>query len=343
MKIGIPIGVAALYLAAAPVHAQTLEQKNVTVVTGGAANQVDKLPYWIALYKGFFRDEGLNADSINFPSGIKGIEALAADGAQANEGAPEHIIRTQSRGIELKCIVGVGRYPGNVLMVVKGKEGEIKRVADLKGRNIGVSSPGSATNNFVASLLERAGVNWRDASYIATGGGASAIAAARTASVDAIVTLDPAVTEMVSSGDTKVLIDSRTQEGTIAAYGGPYLANCLMVKADFAKANPGTTQALANAMVRSMQWIRGASVDEIMASFPPDATIGNRDVYRTALERSLPSFDWDGVVTEESIKTVFETIAMVDPSIRNAKVDLAKVFDNAFVERALLKYKPPQN
>src|SRR5205814_6871154 len=125
-----------------------------------------------------------------------------------------------------------------------------KTMADLKGKKIGISAPGASTHNFVAGLMERAGVPWKEASYISIGTGLSAVAAVRAGQeLDAIVNLDPAINAIVDAGDAVVLVDSRTEEGTRAAFGGPYLADCLYAKINFVKANPNTTQAIANAIV----------------------------------------------------------------------------------------------
>jgi ABC-type nitrate/sulfonate/bicarbonate transport system substrate-binding protein len=36
------------------------------------------------------------------------------------------------------------------------------------------------------------------------------------------------------------------------------------------KANPNTSQAIANAIVHAMQWLKTASIDEIIKSLPPE-------------------------------------------------------------------------
>jgi ABC-type taurine transport system substrate-binding protein len=151
--------------------------------------------------------------------------------------------------------------------VKKSEADKIKTVADLKGKRIGVSSPGSATHNFVAALLERAGVPWHEASFVSIGTGLSAVAAMRSGGeLDAIVNLDPAINALIDGGDAVALVDPRTDNGTVAAY----LADCLYVKTEFLKANPNTSQALANAIVHAMQWLKTASIDEIIKSLPPE-------------------------------------------------------------------------
>ncbi len=74
--------------------------------------------------------------------------------------------------------------------------------------------------------MQRAGVNYKEASFISVGTGLSAVAAMRSGNeLDAVVNLDPAINALVDNGDAVVLADSRTEEGTKAAFGGPYLAD----------------------------------------------------------------------------------------------------------------------
>src|ERR1043165_7544701 len=169
----------------------------------------------------------------------------------------------QAKGIGLMCIAVFGRYPANVLVVRKSQADKIKTVADLTGKKIGISPPGASTHNFVAGLMERAGVPWKEASYISIGTGLSAVAAMKSGQeLDAIVNLDPAINAIVDRGEGVVLADSRTEEGTKAAFGGPYLADCLYAKIDFVRANPNTAQEIANAIVHAMQWLHTASIDD---------------------------------------------------------------------------------
>ena len=258
------------------------------------------------------------------------------------EGSFEHTLRMQAKGVSLMCIAVFGRYPANVLVVRKSQADKIKTIADLKGKKIGISSPGSSTHNFVAGLMERAGVPWRDASFISIGTGMSAVAAMRSGSeLDAIVNLDPAINAMVDVDGAVVLADSRTEEGTRAAFGGPYLADCLYAKTEFVKANPNTTQAIANAIVHAMQWLHTASIDDIIKSLPPEYYQADEKLYRKSLEKNLAAFQWDGKVTNEAVKSVWDAISILEPDFKTAKIEMEKTYDNALIERALTKYKAP--
>src|ERR1044072_4244090 len=141
------------------VQAQTpkLEKPRIAISVGGSVSQMNKVAYFVALNRKYFEQEGLTVDPTNFNSGTAALQNLIAGNADVVEGAFEHSLRMQGKGIGLMCIAVYGRYPANVLVVRKSQADKIKTIADLKGNNLGVSSPGSATHNFVASLLERAG------------------------------------------------------------------------------------------------------------------------------------------------------------------------------------------
>jgi len=330
-----------LFLFPTIVLAQTIkvEKKSIVIAVGGTENQIDKLPYAIALNKGYFQQEGLEVKSIAFGSGTKGLQALIGGGADATQGAYEHTIRMQLKGINLTCLGTFSRYPGNVLMIPKSKAGIIKNISDLKGKKIGVSAPGAASNNFVAQLLQREGVNWKDASYVGVGIGSSAVASIRnTSELDALVNLDPAVTELTRNGDAIILADSRNEKGTKAAFNGDYLAGCVYVKTEFLKQNPGVAQAITNALVRSMQWLKTASIDEIIASLPNDYYKSNESIYREALSKNMSAFTWDGIITAQAAQNVLDSLATMEPEFKNIKINLKITYDNSLTELALKKY-----
>ena len=328
--------------AAAQAQTPKLEKPRIALSVGGSISQMNKVAYVVALHRKYFEQEGLTVDSVAFASGTAALQNLIGGNADVVEGSFEHTLRMQTKGINLMCIAVFGRYPANVLVVRKSQADKIKSIADLKGKKIGISAPGSSTHNFVAGLMERAGVNYKEASFISIGTGLSAVAAMRSGSeLDAIVNLDPAINALVDNGEAVVLADSRTEEGTFAAFGGPYLADCLYAKIDFVKANPNTAQAIANAVVHAMQWLKTASIDDIIKSLPPEYYQTDEKLYRKSLEKNLAAFQWDGIVSNEAVASVWKAISILEPELKSAKVEFEKTYDNGLVERALAKYKAP--
>ena len=335
---------AAAALSVTGATAQTLEKPHISIAVGGSVSQMNKVAYVVALYKGFFKEEGLEVDPSNFSSGTAALQALVGGSADVGEIAYEHTLRMQAKHVGIVCLTVFGRYPGNVLVVRKGLADSVHSPADLKGRTIGVSAPGSSTQNFAAQLMERAGVPWKSATFVSVGTGSSAVAAMRTGhELDALVNLDPAITELVDHGEASILVDSRTAEGSRAAFGGDYLADCLAVRSDFLQKNPATSQAIANAVVHAMAWLKTASVDDVMAILPKEFYRADEAVYRKSLEKNLPEFQWDGLVSTEAAQNVLTSISVLEPAFRTAKLDIAATYDNDLVQRALSRYSPKTN
>ena len=114
-----------------------------------------------------------------------------------------------------------------------------------------------------------------------------------------------------------------------------------MVKNDFLKANPNTVQAITNAVVHAMQWLKTASIDDIIKSLPPAYYKSDEALYRVSLEKNLSAFQWDGLVTPEAAKNVLDSIAVLDPALKQAKIDFSLTYDNKLIETALKKYHAP--
>jgi NitT/TauT family transport system substrate-binding protein len=323
---------------ALPAFAQsaTLEHPHVVIGAGGLFSQVAKLPIVLADSLGYFKDEGLDMELIDFNTGAKGAQALIAGNTDFVAGAYEHTIDLQAKGFKMVAVVGTNRYPGYILGVVKSRGGNIKSVADLKGKSIGISGPGSATQIFAVRALQRVGLTKDDASYVGVGLGPTAVAAVRAGQIDAIVTQDPATTEMWD--DITPLLDARNAEGTAFAYGGDYMLDSLYTTADFITKNPLTTQAVVNAVVRAMLWVTKTPLEDVIAKVPVKY-IRDKDQYRVILKGNISAMQFDGRLNDAMAKNAMNSVAIFEPKLRDAHVDLASTFTNQFVDQALKKYQ----
>ena len=247
-------------------------------------------------------------------------------------GAYEHTIRMQAKGQDIKAVIELGRFPGIVVGVRKTIP--YKSAADLKGMKIGVSAPGSSTNFFVMYLMSKAGLKPADAAYIGVGIGPSVVAAIKKGDIDAVSNLDPMITKLEQDGDIKIVADSRTEAGTRAIFGGSNPAAVLYVKQDFIDKNPNTVQALVNAFYKTLKWLERATPDQIAAAVPEDYYLGDKALYLAAVNANKPAYSLTGVIPPAGMQSASDMLVAFDPELRDAKVDLAKTFDDRFVKKA---------
>ncbi|MVW71639.1 MULTISPECIES: ABC transporter substrate-binding protein [unclassified Bordetella] len=327
----------ALSMAPAIVRAQALEKKQVQIAVGGKA-LVYYLPLTIAEIKGYFKDEGLDVSIADFAGGSKALQAVVGGSADVVSGAFEHTLHMQSKGQFYRAFVLQGRAPMVGFGVSKKTMPNYKSPADLKGKKIGVTAPGSSTNMVVSFFLAQHGLKDSDVSFIGVGAGAGAVTALRSGQIDAISNTDPVVSMLELAGDIDVIVDTRTLKDTREIFGGDMPAGSLYAPQAFIDANPNTVQALTNAMVRADKWIHEVSIDEIAKTVPTQYLLGEPEVYKTALQKSMDGLSPNGMIPEDGAATATRALAAYVKGFDAAKIDPAKAWTNEFARRANEKY-----
>ena len=313
------------------------EKPKLTVAVGGK-NLFYYLPLTIAEQLGYFKDEGLQVEIPDFAGGSKALQALIGGSADVVSGAYEHTINMQAKNQSIESFVLQGRAPQIVLAVSTKTMPDYKSLADLKGKKIGVTAPGSSTSMMASYVLAKAGIKPTDVSFIGVGAAAGAITAVKSGQVDAIANLDPVITMLQRDKLIKVVADTRTLKDTQAVYGGPMPAAVLYTHSKFIKENPNTTQALANAMVHALRWLTKAGPSDIVKAVPESYLLGDRALYLAAWESVREAISPDGLMPEAGPATALRMLKTFEPSLADKHIDLAKTFTNAFARKADVKY-----
>jgi NitT/TauT family transport system substrate-binding protein len=326
-------------LMALPIQArsQTLEKPKTTIAVGGK-NLLYYLPLTIAEQRGYFKAEGLEVTIVDFAGGARALQAVVGGSADVVSGAFEHTVNMHAKGQPMRAFVLQGRAPQIVLGINPRTLANYKSVADLKGRKIGVTAPGSSTNVMVNFILAKAGLKPSDVSIIGVGAGQGAVAAMRAGQIDAMSNLDPVITLLQRSGDLKIISDTRIVAEAEKVFGGPMPSGCLYAPQAFIDRNPATVQALANAMVRADRWIQGAGAADILKAVPESYLLGDRAVYIDAFLAAKGALSADGMIPDQGPDTAFRALASIDAEVAKARIDLGAVFTNDFAKRANAKY-----
>ncbi len=317
--------------------AQALEKPKTTIAVGGK-NLLYYLPLTIAEQRGYFKAEGLDIAIVDFAGGARALQAVVGGSADVVSGAFEHTVNMQHKGQRMRAFALQGRAPQIVLGLNPKTMAGYKTAADLKGRKIGVTAPGSSTNVMVNFFLAKAGLKPSDVSIIGVGASQGAVAAMRSGQIDAISNLDPVITLLQRSGDLKIISDTRILAESEKVFGGPMPAACLYAPQPFIDKNPATVQALTNAIVRADMWIQQAGPGDIINSVPESFLLGDRAVYIDAFLAAKGALSPDGMIPDKGADTAFRALASIDAEIAKAKLDLAAVYTNEFVKKANAKY-----
>ena len=308
-----------------------LERTKITLGVGGKA-LLYYLPLTIAEQKGFFKEQGLDVEIQDFAGGARSLQALVGGSIDVVTGAYEHTIRMQAKGQDIRAVIELGRFPGIAVGVKKDRKWS--GPADFKGMKVGVTAPGSSTNMLMNFVMANAGLSPSDASYIGIGSAQSALAAMQKGEIDAISHLEPVLSFLERAGEVNIVIDTRTEEGTRALFGGSNPAAVLYTRKSFIDQNPNVMQALTNAFYKTLQWLKTASPEDIAAAVPQEYLLGDKDLYMLAAKNSKPSYSLTGIIGASGMKSTNDMLVKFDPELKDAKVDVSTTFDDRFVRKA---------
>lgn len=205
-------------------------------------------------------------------------------------------------------------------------------MADLRGKSLGVTGLGSSTNFLTQYLMVKAGVPLGEFSTIPVGAGTTFIAAMQQDKIQAGMTTEPTISRLLKTGDARVLIDMRSIEKTKLALGGTYPAASLYMPTDWVQKNKSTVQKLANALVKTLQFINTHSAAEITEKMPKSFYVADKEAYIKALADGKSMFTPDGVMPAGGPETVLAVLSGFSKNVKGKTVDLSKTYTTEFVK-----------
>lgn len=319
--------------------AQGQPEKRKVVIAAGSTAGFYSLPLTVTSRLGLFKEAGLEPEIIDFPGGTKAAEAMLGGSADVVSGAYEHTIHLQARGEYLQVFVLQGIYPGFAFALKPDKAKTYRSPKDLKGLKIGVSTPGSGTNQLVNYLLAKDGLKPDDVVIVGVGTGAGAVAAMERGEIDGLANIDPIMTQVTNSGHAVVIAEARTKAGTEAIFGSALPSASLYSTEDFIRKNPNTIQALTDAMVRGLRWLHRATPEQLAEVVPPAWLKVNKEFYFAAFRNQREVFSRDGRVPPEAAVKQLEIVRSYSPRVQAANVDVSRTYTNRFVDSALTRVK----
>ncbi len=139
-----------------------------------------EFPAVVAMRKGYYKDEGLDADKVQMQPAIA-VKALIAGDVDYLL-AWGSAIRAAVTGVPLKAVVGMASRPLHVLIA----RSEIKTPKELKGKIIGVDSVAGTVDYLSRVAVRHFGFEpEKDVKIIVTGESPTRLAAIRAGSIDA--------------------------------------------------------------------------------------------------------------------------------------------------------------
>jgi NitT/TauT family transport system substrate-binding protein len=258
---------------------------------------LESMPIFIAQEKGYFKKHGVEVDVVASRGGGEAMKSYIAGDVQiVGTGFPE-VGLMRARGVDVELFFAqTTRVP---FALLGRKDLNLKSVADLKGKIIAVTSPGSLTANLTKYFIMQAGMNPdKDVSLVSVGGGGEILGALKSKKADAAMLFEPFVTIATTSGIADIVVD--VPEKLDAFSSAP-----LSISKAFVKKEPKQVKALFDALVEGLGYLHGdkAGTLELAKKKFPGA---NPEVLKAALARMDKTFSRDGKFTKGNIERTQE-------------------------------------
>jgi ABC-type nitrate/sulfonate/bicarbonate transport system substrate-binding protein len=191
-------GFLAALLPASAAFAQTAPPTPRVAVKVGAIGAVSDAGIFIALEKGFFKDEGLDVELVSFKAAPQILPAIATNEVQASGSAvTPALFNAFARGIGMKLVADKGQVAkgfGFAAIAIRSDLADtIKDFKDLKGRKLAVLGKGVSSTAQLGKALELGHLQPNEVELIELGL-PEMVAALGNKAIDGATLLEPFIT-----------------------------------------------------------------------------------------------------------------------------------------------------
>lgn len=243
-------------------------QATFTVAVPTQAGADAYLPLRIAESAGYFAEEKVQVVLREVRVEADAAEAMARGQAELAATSLDAALRLgHTERKPPRLVFGLTMGPPVALLVPAGRRDRMNAIQDLRGKTVGMPSPGSPEHGVLLSLLEVGGLSPRDVSTASFGerGLASALAAGE---VDAGIIGEPWVSRLLEDGRATALADLRSREGMARWLGRETVHAAVFVKTKGA-VPPSDLASLCRALLRAMARIASGTPEDLAAALPP--------------------------------------------------------------------------
>jgi NitT/TauT family transport system substrate-binding protein len=151
----------------------------------------------VAIAKGYCERAGIKCELQTIPAAPLGAQAMLANSIQSFMGPAEVMTNAVLKGSKMKMVTGgavtvvLQLIGGNHIETPNAAKGFPAFMQDFKGKKIGVTARGAATETWTIWMLNKAGIKAEDVTFVAVGGPNTAFGALSSRQVDALMIFEP--------------------------------------------------------------------------------------------------------------------------------------------------------
>ncbi|BCB84527.1 ABC transporter substrate-binding protein [Phytohabitans suffuscus] len=304
-----------------------LYKMKITVST--YPTNVPAVPFIVAIKKGYFAEHGIEVTDVAGSSGGGTTVRNVLTGDLPFGGvAPAAAVQAYLAGAPIKIVGGLQQGVAEVAVATKNPA--ITNIEDLRGKKVGYSNPGSATQGILGLTFEAAGmVPGKDVEMVATGGLTEAATALNAGAVDAAVSLLPA---HASHPDFKVVWWSDQ-------YVKAFQQTVVITSPEMIKTKPDIVRGFLAALDQAVQFIR-SSPEETAKLWAAEGKMPEAVALETLKRTNAIQEHSIGLQADhmQAVDKVMHSIELVGPQV---KIPWKEIIDQQFIPEGASRITGP--
>lgn len=292
-------------------------------------------PLYIAMDKGYFKDEGIEIDPQWFDAAQP--IAVATASSKVNVGATgitAGLYNMAAKGQKLYIVADKGReekgYSSSALLANADEYAQgLNSIEALKGKRIGITQKGSSFEYMAGRLLESKGLSIDDVTLVPLGKLSAVMAALQSGQIDACILNEPNVTKVQTEGYGKLItqIADVMPYQTSAVFYSPEFAKDKDAGVRFMKAYNKACNYYYDALTNKNDT---AKLDEVVKIIAKYVKMPEQDI-----KTGLPYVDKNGVLLASDIQTQidwYKSHGLIDGNLK-----AEDVVNTSFLDEAMKK------
>ncbi|MEA4920156.1 MAG: ABC transporter substrate-binding protein [Clostridiaceae bacterium] len=310
----------------------------LTKVTVSEFRGISWAPMYIAYQLGYYKDVNLDVELLKIDDGpncFRGMHAGESDFCILSQ---EVALKAQEQGMRSTFITTMldTRY------YAFAATSDIKSVADLKGKTVFASTPGSAPYTFCVAVMEEAGLKIGEDVTLVTMDKGAVVAALSKGEVQAAFINADNFKEADNVEGLHYLVDTRkAEDASNYLNSDTFPAEVILCTEKFKNDNPEVVQAFVNATCRGLTWLQ-ENKSEDAANTIADLFSGmKKEVIAEKIDIMKGAFSKTGYISQEGEAAVLDF--SMRAGIITKEIPYADIVDMSFVKNAMDAGLVPQN
>ncbi len=284
------------------VGAQIPVRINWTAVTGAQSGM------FMAQQEGIFKKNGLDVELLHISSSSRGIQAILAGEIALSYMDGANQVQANLKGGNIAFVAGATNKQVFSLMA----KPEIKRIADLRGKKIGITRIGSSTHTSALFALNSAGLKQSDYQILPLVEVPNILTALLAGQVDAGVVSPPTNSRARKAGLNELM--------NLAKEGPEFVSVAVGTSRSYIKSNEDTVRRVVRSYAEGVQIFKTnkAAAQRMMQKY---LRVKDQDILDDAYNQFREYLAYPPYVTQKAMENVIADVAASDPAAKNAKPD----------------------